>query len=469
LRALLIDFGSTFTKAVVVDLGEERVVSSSRAPSTVDTDVRHGLARALGEIGLSLDDLSDGPFEYRLACSSAAGGLKMVVVGLVPKYSAEAGRRAALTAGAKVIGVYSFELTRSEVASIESQDPDIVLLTGGTDGGDKKTITHNARMLASSGLSCPILVAGNKEARDDVVEILSSAGKEVYWTENIMPELGKLNVRPANEKIREIFLRRIIQAKGLDRVTGLLDILMPTPSASLRAAELLAEGTRSQGGIGELLAVEIGGATTNVYSVAEGRSELPGVVEKGLEEPYVKRTVEGDLGVRVSAESLLEAAGLERIASKIREDLGDIRPEAVEEHVRMLRRHTSYLPKTEFDWLVDEALARSAVELGVERHVGRLEEIPTPMGKFYVLTGKDLTGVRTVVGTGGPIVNSRRPWRILGEAVYDESRPFVLKPREPDMYFDRAYVFWAMGLLAGREPDKALKILLDSVSPVRPG
>ncbi|MDK2464114.1 MAG: glutamate mutase L, partial [Candidatus Korarchaeota archaeon] len=107
MRALLIDFGSTFTKAVVVDLAEERVVSSAKAPSTVDTDIRRGLAGALEKLGLSLSDLSDGPFEYKLACSSAAGGLKMVVVGLVPKYSAEAGRRAALTAGAKVIGVYS--------------------------------------------------------------------------------------------------------------------------------------------------------------------------------------------------------------------------------------------------------------------------------------------------------------------------------------------------------------------------
>ena len=128
---LLIDFGSTFTKVTAVDLRGPQIVSQARVPSTVGTDITIGLEQSLADIGseIKIDDLDKG---RALACSSAAGGLRMVCVGFVPEYTSQAANLAALGAGAKVVGRYSYELDSSEIAEIEKIAPDIILLTGGT-------------------------------------------------------------------------------------------------------------------------------------------------------------------------------------------------------------------------------------------------------------------------------------------------------------------------------------------------
>ncbi len=143
---LFVDFGSTFTKLVAFDLEGEELLARVQVPSTVGHDITVGLEQAFS---LLSETVPIGESERRrtVACSSAAGGLRVVCVGLVPEYTTEAGRRAALGAGAKIVGSYSFELSEAETREIEDIAPDIVLLTGGTDGGNKKVITHNAAML----------------------------------------------------------------------------------------------------------------------------------------------------------------------------------------------------------------------------------------------------------------------------------------------------------------------------------
>src|SRR3989304_344110 len=136
---LLIDFGSTFTKVVAVDLAKEEVVAPSRVPSTVDTNHTIGLEQALKDIAGAVGTRNLEAREA-LACSSAAGGLRMVCAGFVPDLTSKAANLAALGAGAKVIGGYSYKLTRTEIAQIEAAAPDIVLLSGGTDGGDERVI-----------------------------------------------------------------------------------------------------------------------------------------------------------------------------------------------------------------------------------------------------------------------------------------------------------------------------------------
>ncbi|MCL2122444.1 MAG: glutamate mutase L, partial [Clostridiales bacterium] len=190
---IFIDFGSTFTKVVAFDLEKEELAARVQAPSSVDTDITVGLHAALRQLNEAIP-VSEENVRQALACSSAAGGLRMVCIGLVPEYTTEAGRLAALGAGAKVVGTYSYELSRGETEEIAAAAPDIILLTGGTDGGNKSIICHNARMLAGAGSGIKnIIVAGNKSASDEIREIFSSAGKDVFYAKNVMPEFGELD------------------------------------------------------------------------------------------------------------------------------------------------------------------------------------------------------------------------------------------------------------------------------------
>lgn len=183
---LFIDFGSTFTKLIAIDLDGERVVGRAQSPSTVETDITLGLNTVLDRINKVQE--KEPVYRYKLACSSAAGGLRMVTIGLVPELTAEAAKRAALGAGAKVVGIYSYQLTKKELHELETMAPDIVLLAGGTDGGDRETILHNATILSRCNLHAPIVVAGNKVTSDEIHAILASGHKEYVITDNVMPE-----------------------------------------------------------------------------------------------------------------------------------------------------------------------------------------------------------------------------------------------------------------------------------------
>jgi len=300
-----------------------------------------------------------------------------------------------------------------------------------------------------------------------VERILKTGGKDVRLTENVMPELGELNIEPAKEVIRKVFMERIVEAKGLGEARELVDILMPTPAATLRAAKLLAEGTEEEEGLGEILVVEIGGATTNVYSIAEGKPTQQRTIWKGLREPYAKRTVEGDLGVRVSAEALLSAAGKRKVLENLLSELDNPTISIdLDKVVKNLSTNIGVIPSSPEEYAIDAALAKTAVEIAIERHVGSIREVFSPAGKFFIQVGKDLTEVGYVIGSGGPIVYSRNPRRILEKALFDESNPFLLKPKNAKLMVDKKYVLWAMGLLSTVAPDVALKVMKDSIQPV---
>ena len=162
---LLIDFGSTYTKVTAVDLDSERLLGTASAYTTVQTDINEGLENALRELEKQTGRLD---FAKRFACSSAAGGLRMVTSGLVPELTAEAAKRASLGAGAKVVKVYSFELTEEDAAEIENIRPDILLLCGGTDGGNKDCIIGNAKAVAKISADFPVIIAGNRAAATGV-------------------------------------------------------------------------------------------------------------------------------------------------------------------------------------------------------------------------------------------------------------------------------------------------------------
>lgn len=448
---LLIDFGSTYTKLTAVDVDAEEILGTASSFTTIFTDINEGLHNALDELEKKIGKQE---FEACYACSSAAGGLRMVTSGLVPELTGEAAKLASLGAGAKVVGIYSFQLTDEDVEDIKAAKPDIFLLVGGTDGGNTECILHNAKMIRSLDPGLPIIIAGNRTAVKECQKILE--GHEVHVCPNVMPKFGVLNAEPTQKKIREIFLTKIVEAKGLSRASELLsDIMMPTPSAVLAAMELLAKGCEDESGIGELVAVDVGGATTDIYSIADGMPEHMNTVYKGLPEPYAKRTVEGDIGMRYSIQGIVDAAGIERICQ-----LSGLTEERVTELVEMLKNNTDMVPGDDKELeALDFALASCAIDEAVSRHAGTIYETFTMMGQTFVQEGKNLTKVKQIVVTGGSLIHTRRTEEIASHALYSPARPASLKPKQADVWVDRKYIMAAMGLLSSYYPAAALRIM----------
>lgn len=451
-HALFVDFGSTFTKIVLVDLAAEAVLGRVQSPSTVETDITIGLRRGLEDIERIIGGRPGQ--NHKLASSSAAGGLRMVAIGLVPDLTVEAAKRAVLGAGAKVVGVYAYQLTEKEIQELEGTAPDIILLAGGTDGGDRENVIRNADCLRRTDLKAPIIYAGNKVASDEVRNLLTAGHKDVVIAENVMPEIGVLKVEQVRSLIRELFIKRIIDAKGLRNAERFIDsILMPTPTAVLNAAKLLAEGTPNESGFGELVIVDIGGATTDIHSISLGAPTEAGVIQKGLPEPYVKRTVEGDLGMRYNASNIVQAVG----KAKFHQQVLGIVPD-LDQAVEKFNDAPESLPESEAEQILDVKLARAAASLAMERHAGVIEVAYGPMGQFHVQYGKDLRGIKTVIGTGGPLVFGPDPEGVLKETLYSEANPFSLKPENPTFYVDEKYMLYAIGLMSDQYPDQALRM-----------
>ncbi len=442
---LFIDFGSTYTKVVAIDLDKEELISTARVPSTVETDITLALDEALK---LIVDSTGIGSIEKKeaLACSSAAGGLRMVCSGFVPDYTSKAANHAALGAGAKVIGCYSYKLTEQEIREIEAAAPDIVLISGGTDGGDEKVIIHNAKMFSRTSRAISnIIIAGNKTTYDEIRSIFKDDNKNVIFTKNVMPEIDVLDVASCNREIRELFMKNIIEAKGIAQAKSIIkDVIMPTPSAVLEAAKLVAEGCDGVSGLGELIVIDPGGATTDVHSIAHGRPSRSDTSVVGLPEPYQKRTVEGDLGLKYNIDTLLGLVeGIETSPDF----------KSIVEGFR-----NGKLPKTEEEFACHRLLSRIMIQVAMDRHAGKIEVVYTPTGEKLVQHGKDLTNIKTIIGTGGPIIFSSNPREVLEGALFREEDAFSLKPKNPKFYLDEHYIFYAIGLLSQVEPQKALII-----------
>jgi len=448
---LLIDFGSTNTKVTAIDLDEEKLLGTAASFTTIFTDINEGLQNAVEILEQKIGKLD---FVERYACSSAAGGLRMVSSGLVPELTAEAAKMASLGAGAKIMKVYSFNMTEDDAEEIAEIKPDIMLLVGGTDGGNSACILSNAQVVSKIPGEFPVIIAGNRNAAKQCQRIIGDS-HPTYICENVMPKFGKLNIEPAQAQIREIFLQRIISAKGLTKASSLVSgIVNPTPAAVLKAIRLLADGTENEKGIGDLVAVDVGGATTDVYTICDGRPSKANTIFKGLPEPYAKRTVEGDIGMRYSIHGIVEAAGVQKIS-----ELSGLSVEKVTEMVDHLSEHTDEIPTNEEWEKLDYALAGMAIETAVERHAGYLEEVYTALGSSYMQMGKDLSNVRQVVVTGGSLIHTNKTDEIAAHALFSQESPMSLRPTRANILVDRNYILASMGLLSEHYPDIALRIM----------
>ena len=447
---LLIDFGSTFTKVTAVDLNNEIILGCASSFTTVNSDINEGLSNTIEKLEQKIGKLKDYTC---LACSSAAGGLRMVISGLVENVTSKAAKEACLGAGAKVLKTYSYEISEEDLDEIDKINPEIFLLCGGTNGGDKKCILHNANMISKSKSNFPIIIAGNKEANYKCKNILKN--KEIYIVDNVMPEFGKLNIHSAQNKIREIFLKKIIYAKGISKVDSLISgILMPTPSSVLKALELLSMGYEEESGIGELMAIDLGGATTDVYSVAEGYPQDSNIIYKGIEEPYIKRTVEGDIGMRYSIEGVVEEVGIDKISQ-----MTSLSKEKASQMIQYLK-YNPYIISKEKEFInLDLAIAAKAVEIATKRHCGTKEEIYTSNGLAYLQKGKDLTQIKNIIVTGGSLIHLSETYNVIKYALYDINDPTSLRPKSSEILVDKKYILYAMGLLSQLYPKIAIRIM----------
>ncbi|WP_372997618.1 GlmL-related ornithine degradation protein [Lutispora sp.] len=419
-------------------------LGQGQAPTSVLAgDVTIGLKGAIDDLKKNLDveELSYGEM---LATSSAAGGLRMTVHGLVYDMTVRAAKEAALGAGGIIKMVTSGKLRRTDLKKIKDISPNIILVAGGVDYGERETALYNMEQVVTLGLNVPIIYAGNIENQEEVVEICNEAGVKLYLVDNVYPKVDILNIEPTRQVIQNAFEEHIIHAPGMSTVREMVTgPIIPTPGAVMEAAKLLKED------LGDLVIFDVGGATTDVHSVTEGSEEINKILISP--EPYAKRTVEGDLGVFVNINHIVEKIGIE--------DLKEEFPNA--EH---LIENAKPIPETEEEKRFIERLTKEAVLTSLERHAGKLRNIYGPTGKKTIAEGKDLTNIKYVIGTGGALTRLPERVRIL-KYVTECRKGLELYPgSDAQVLIDNHYIFASLGVLSKKYPEDALKLMKNSLN-----
>ncbi len=448
LDVLVAEIGSTTTLVNAFDDldGEPRFLGQGQAATTVlDGDVRAGLRAAVDDLraALGADSLEYGAM---FATSSAAGGLRMSVHGLVYDMTVRAAETAALGAGAVVRMVTAGRLSDLDLESLAALSPNLILLAGGTDYGERETAAFNARAVASLGLDIPVIYAGNVQNQALVRAVFERAGIPVTLTENVYPRLDNLNVEPCRKAIQAVFEKHIVRAPGMEHVREMVTgSILPTPGAVMEAARLL------YGEIGDLVCLDIGGATTDIHSVTEGSEEIASI--QLSPEPFAKRTVEGDLGLYVNAHNLVEKLGADELSRELGID------------VQAVMSAYKPVPETPEQFRLTERLCLEAGLVSLQRHAGRLRYLYLPQGRKAVAEGKDLTQVRHLVATGGALTRLPHRLDILRRLCDCNASGAMLYPQpgSMDILVDNDYIMASLGVLSRQYPDAALKLLKRSL------
>ena len=424
---LAVDFGSTFTKAALVDVADGRLVATASTPTTLATDALDGFRLVRDELAVH------GEPEEVLACSSAGGGLRLAVVGYEREVTAEAGHRVGLSAGARVEHVSSGPLDADGVRSLRASRPDIVLLVGGTDGGNAEVLQHNASRIAKARIPAPVVVAGNAAAADEVAATLAACGRRFTLAGNVLPAIGVVAPEPARAAIRAVFLEHVIGGKGLSRGPEFARMVRAaTPDAVLDGVEVLAAAVDE-----DVMVVDIGGATTDVYSALRPQGEDAGLAKDVVAPLWQARTVEADLGMRWNATGVVDAARREHLPV----------PDDLEAYAAGLLRDPAHLPAGAGEQALDVALARTAAVLAARRHARPVSAGASP---------RPLADVGLVVGSGGVLRHAPGPDRqaVLGAVARDHAGGWKV-PRSARLVTDAAYLLFVVGLLRRDHPDAA--------------
>ncbi|MCK4504548.1 MAG: glutamate mutase L [Candidatus Aegiribacteria sp.] len=388
-RIMATDCGSTTTKAILIEKrdGEYRLIRRGEAPTTVEApaeDVTKGVLNAVGEIedlegrkflkadGSTVQVSPDSPdgVDIYMSTSSAGGGLQMTVAGVVKSMTGESAQRAALGAGAIVMDVVASNdgrLAHEKVADIRRLRPDMILLSGGIDGGTIDHVVELAEIIKAAdpkprfgvGYKLPVIYAGNKDAAGEVAKELGEQ-VELKIVDNLRPVLERENLTPARDIIHELFMEHVMaQAPGYPRLMEWAGHyvdgkwkqvpIMPTPGAVGKLIEIVAKNENI-----EVMGVDIGGATTDVFSVFHSG-----------EETVFNRTVSANLGLSYSVSNVLASAGFDNVMRWVpfHMDEADLRNRI---RNKMIRPTT--IPQMLKELIVEQAIAREALRLALVQH-----------------------------------------------------------------------------------------------------
>ncbi len=448
-ETLVAEIGSTTTVVNAfhgLAAGRPVFMGQGQAATTVlDGDVRDGLNAAIADLARNLgaDNVEYGEM---FATSSAAGGLRTTVHGLVYDMTARAAKEAALGAGSVLRMITAGRLTESDLAEIAAIAPNLILLAGGTDYGERETALENMRLLATLPVKPPLIYAGNIQNRTEIKRIADQNGMVCTLVDNVYPRLDELCIEPTRQAIHRVFEAHITEAPGMahirDLVTG---TILPTPGAVMESALLLYDM------VGDVAVLDVGGATTDVHSVTEGSEEI--ALIQIAPEPKAKRTVEGDLGLYLNARHLAETVGFDRLAREVDDDL-----EALFAQLKPIP-DARQLPLT-------HALAYYAAEIALTRHAGKLRYTYGASGRKAHADGKDLTAVRALVATGGALTRLDGRNRILDRlcALNGDGQLLLPKPGQMRWYQDRDYIMASVGVLCRTYPDACKELLKKSLN-----
>lgn len=419
-RAVCLDVGSTWTKAVLVR-PDGGLAGFAEHPTTT-ADVLAGMDATVRAVTAAGPPGADGP--ELLACSSAGGGLRLAVVGAERLLATEAGHRVACSAGAHVVHVHAGPLEPADVRALRNARPSVVLLVGGADGDDPAGLLHNASRLARARIRPPIILAGNAAAHEDALALLKATGRTVVNCANVLPRPGVVVPGPAREALAQLYRRHALGGRGpavAPRFRRLVRVA--TPDAVGRSTAELAR-IRGAG----VLLVDVGCATTGVHS-ANGDSD-----------PV--RTVEGDLGVRAAAGGVLVEGQAEGIVDPVEADL-------LAPTVSRMAAEVGYVPSDAGSAAEDRRIAALASVIAVRRHLRAHAGAGHGLG-LVVLTG----GVfrQRVVGAGlAAVVATLRADPELAEILDDV-----------DVAVDADFAVTPAGLLAAHgRTDQAEALLRD--------
>ena len=446
---LVAEIGSTTTVVnAFKDLDTENPIfwGQGQAPTSVmDGDVRIGLQGAIDDLirNKGIDSLE---YDEMLATSSAAGGLKMTVHGLVYDMTAKAAREAALGAGGIIHNITVGRLRRTDLAKIKEINPNLILIAGGVDYGERDTAIYNAELIRSMGLNVPVVYAGNIENQDEMKLIFDEeSGQHLYLVDNVYPKIDKLNVEPCRKVIQEAFEDNITKAPGMEHVRDMVNgPIIPTPGSVMECTKLLYDC------LGEVMTIDVGGATTDVHSVSEDSDAVSRVLV--APEPKAKRTVEGDLGVFVNRHKVIESIGEEKLRQECERDLHIDLDATLEKYVA--------IPKTEDEIKLVERLTKEATLKAVERHAGSIRYVYGPSGRITLAEGKDLTQIKYIVGTGGALTRLPHREAIMALIPKDNETGMKLYPSDAvQILVDNDYIMASLGVLSKTHREGAIRLL----------
>lgn len=436
---IISEIGSTTTVVTAFKLNKDNIsiVAQGKSYTTVlEGDVTIGLKAAIRDIEEQLgENLS---WNRMLSTSSAAGGLKITVHGLVEDMTVKAAKEAALGAGGNIKLITAGKLRNSDIKKIKGINPNLIMIAGGTDFGERDTALYNSELISREISNKPIIYCGNIANHEEVKDIFE--GKELYLVDNVFPRIDELNVEPTRKVIQNAFENNIIKAPGMNKIKEMVDgTIMPTPGAVMESAKLLYEI------LGDVLVLDVGGATTDVHSVTEGSVEILDILVSP--EPKAKRTVEGDLGVYVNSSNIINLLDVR--------DLKNLFIENIKENIRPI-------PTSKEEIESSTVLTRKAVEVALNRHVGYIKR-SFGAAKSFIAYGKDLSRIKYIIGTGGALTRLPHGEEILKEIRYKKEDMTMLPRSSAGILLDRDYIMACAGVLSKENKEAAITLLKQSL------